>query len=125
MATTRHSPSQPTRHPESLNVADLRETLGISRERLGRVLDVSARTIQRWEENDQLPSNRWVRGVLVELARVVELGQEVFTPEGLQSVMSNPQPVFDNRSALELIELGEGERVYGEFAGAYEGYIGT
>lgn len=124
MATTRHPTSQPTREPETLNVAGLRETLGISRERLGRVLDVSARTIQRWEDNDQLPSNRWVRGVLIELARIVDLGQEVFTPEGLQAVMTKPQPVFDNRSALELVENGEGERVFGEFAGAYEGYIG-
>lgn len=124
MATTRHTPSHATREPETLNVADLRETLGISRERLGRVLDVSARTIQRWEDNDQLPSNRWVRGVLIELARIVDLGQEVFTPEGLQAVMTKPQPVFDNRSALELVENGEGERVFGQFALTYEGGLG-
>ena len=109
----------------AISVADLRAKLGISRERMGRLLDVSARTIQRWEDNDQLPSNRWVANVLVQLHQIVELGLEVFTPEGLQIVMSKPQPVFDNRSGLDMIEAGEGENVYREFAGAYEGYIGT
>lgn len=110
---------------DQLSVASLRARLGISRERMGRVLDVSTRTIQRWEDADQLPSNRWVRGVLVDLDRVLRLGLEIFTPDGLQSVMTQPQPAFDNRSGLDLIEAGEVGRVISEFAGAYEGYVGT
>lgn len=127
MATRSHQTqlSESRQEPESISVARLRETLGISRERMGRVLDVSARTIQRWEDNDQLPSNRWVTNVLIDVNRIVELGQEVFTPEGLRIVMTTPQPVFGNRSGLEKIEAGEGADVYSEFAGAYEGYIGT
>lgn len=125
MATSQHVHTPTSREPQTLSVAELRETLGISRERMGRLLDVSARTIQRWEDQNQLPANRWVRDVLVELDRVVSLGKEVFTPEGLQIVMTRPQPVFKNRSGLDLIEAGEGETVFGEFAGAYEGYIGT
>ncbi|HLU37076.1 MAG TPA: helix-turn-helix domain-containing protein [Thermomicrobiales bacterium] len=108
-----------------LSVRALRETLGISRERMGRLLDVSARTIQRWEDNDQLPSNRWVRAVLVDLDKILELGKEVFTPEGLQVVMTEPQPAFDGKSGLEMMEAGKSSVLYGEFAGAYEGYIGT
>lgn len=111
--------------PNSISVAWLRETLGISRERMGRLLDVSARTIQRWEDNNQLPSNRWVTKVLIQLNDIVSLGLDVFTPEGLRIVMTEPQPVFGDKSGLEKIEAGEGEDVYGEFAGAYEGYIGT
>jgi DNA-binding transcriptional regulator YiaG len=109
----------------SLNIARLRTTLGISRERMGRLLDVSARTIQRWEDTDQLPSNRWVRAVLVDLDRILALGEEVFTPEGLQIVMTKPQPAFDGKTGLEMMESGRSSDVYGEFAGAYEGYIGT
>ena len=131
MATSTHHRTQtdktaaPRLGDKTISVADLRATLGISRERLGRVLDVSARTIQRWEDNTQLPSNRWVLNVLVQLNDIVELGQDVFTPEGLRIVMTKPQPAFDNRSGLEAIEAGDGDQVYGEFAGAYEGYLGT
>jgi DNA-binding transcriptional regulator YiaG len=130
MATSTHrhpyaSSHDPRADGTSLSVADVRAKLGISRERMGRLLDVSARTIQRWEDNNQLPSNRWIANVLVQTHEIVELGLEVFTPEGLQTVMTTPQPVFDNRSGLEKVESGEGEDVYREFAGAYEGYLGT
>lgn len=126
MATySRHTSSSPATMPESLSVARIREALGISRERMGRVLDVSARTIQRWEDNDQIPSNRWVTNVLVDLDRIVDLGLDVFTPEGFQIVMNDPQPVFDGKSGLDMIETGKADQVFGEFAGAYEGYIGT
>jgi transcriptional regulator with XRE-family HTH domain len=111
--------------PSSISVAYLRETLGISRERMGRLLDVSARTIQRWEDNKQLPSNRWVTNVLIQLNDIVTLGLDVFSPEGLRIVMTEPQPAFGDKSGLEKIEAGEGQDVYSEFAGAYEGYIGT
>ena len=109
----------------AISIADIRANLGISRERMGRVLDVSARTIQRWEDNDQLPTNRWVMQVLIQLQNIVDIGLEVFTPEGLHRVMTNPQPGFDNRSGLDLIESGDGRRVFGEFATLAEGAIGT
>jgi DNA-binding XRE family transcriptional regulator len=124
MATSTHRADSLQSDRNSLSVADIRAKLGISRERMGRLLDVSARTIQRWEENDQLPSNRWVTKVLVQVNDIVNLGLEVFTPESLHVIMTTPQPGFDNRSGLDKIEAGEGDEVYGEFAGAYEGYIG-
>jgi DNA-binding transcriptional regulator YiaG len=108
----------------AISIADIRANLGISRERMGRVLDVSARTIQRWEDNNQLPANRWVMQVLVQLQNIVDVGLEVFTPEGLHRVMTNPQPGFNNRSGLDLFENGEGETVFGEFVSADEGYLG-
>lgn len=110
--------------PDPTSVARLRGALGISRERMGRLLDVSARTIQRWEDNDQLPSNRWVANVLIDLDRIVELGLDVFTPEGFRIVMNDPQPVFDGKSGLDMVEAGKATDVFSEFAGAYEGYIG-
>ena len=108
----------------SISAAYLRETLHVSRERMGRLLDVSARTIQRWEYNDQLPSNRWVTNVLVQLDEIVSLGLHVYTPEGFQVVMTQPQPAFGAKSGLAKIEAGENQDVYAEFAGAHEGYIG-
>ena len=39
--------------------------------------------------------------------------------------MTEPQPAFDGKSGLEMMEAGKSSVLYGEFAGAYEGYIGT
>lgn len=57
---------------------------------MARLLDISSRSIQRWEENDQLPSNRWVLRVLNDIGLIVELGYLVFTPEGFRLVMTTP-----------------------------------
>lgn len=108
-----------------LSIAAIRKDLGISRERMARLLDVSSRSIQRWEENDQLPSNRWVLRVLNDIGLIVELGYQVFTPEGFRLVMTTPQPGFHNRSGLEAIEAGQPNVVLSGLAGLYEGYIGT
>ncbi len=113
----------PERGP--IRIATLRHDLGISRERMARLLDVSAKTIQRWEEHDQLPANRWILQVVVELQNIADLGLEVFTSEGFSLIMRQPQPVFEHRSGLQMIEEGHADDVYAELAGAYEGYLGT
>ncbi len=112
----------PERGP--IRIAQLRKDLGISRERLARVLDVSAKTIQRWEEHDQLPANKWILHVVIELQNIADLGLLSFEPEGVAIIMQRPQPVWDNKSGLQLVEEGRGDEVFGEFAGAYEGYLG-
>lgn len=106
---------------DRISVAQLRKDLGISRERMARLLDVSARTIQRWEEHDQLPSNRWVMQVLIDVQKIVDLGLEVFEPRGVHLIMTTPQPGFGDKSGLELVEAGRSEEVFGSFAGDYEG----
>jgi len=108
-----------------ISIAAIRKDLGISRERMARLLDVSSRSIQRWEENDQLPGNRWVLRVLNDIGLIVELGSLVFTPEGFRLVMTTPQPAFNNRSGLEAIEAGQPNIVLSELATLYEGAIGT
>ena len=108
-----------------ISIAEVRKDLGISREKMARLLDVSSRSIQRWEEHNQLPSNRWVMRVLNDIALIVELGNLVFEPEGFRMVMNTPQPGFGNRSGLAAIEAGQPNIVLGELAGLYEGYIGS
>lgn len=119
----------PSLHPghslpdrDRISVAGLRKDLGISRERMAYLLDVSARTIQRWEEQDQLPSNRWVMQVLVDVQNIVDLGLQVFDPRGVHLIMTTPQPGFGNKSGLELVEAGRANEVFGSFAGDYEGH---
>ncbi|MDQ3542134.1 MAG: helix-turn-helix domain-containing protein [Chloroflexota bacterium] len=111
--------------PGRISVARLRKDLGISRERMGRLLDVSARTIQRWEERDALPSNRWVLQVLIDVQNIVDLGLQVFEPRGVHLIMTTLQPGFGDKSGLELVEAGRSDEVIGYLAGAYEGFLGT
>ncbi len=123
--TSAHAGRGPVLPRRPLSIAAIRKDLGISRERMARLLDVSSRSIQRWEEHDQLPSNRWVLRVLNDIGLIVELGLLVFTAEGFRLVMTTPQPAFHNRSGLDAIEAGQPNVVLGELAGMYEGYLGT
>lgn len=109
----------------SIHIAALRHDLGVSRERMARLLDVSAKTIQRWEEHDQLPTNRWVLQVVVELQNIADLGRDVFTSDGFALLMRQPQPAFGQKSGLQMVEEGRADEVFTELAGAYEGYLGT
>lgn len=111
-------------HPP-VSVAAIRNDLGVSRERMARLLDVSSRTIARWEEQRQLPSNRWIRQVLIEIRTISELGHESLTKQGFRAFMATPQPAFGDRSGMEMIERGEADAVYRELAGLTEGYTGS
>lgn len=124
-AETRRSDHAPGRTMSSLSVVRIRADLGISRERLGRVLDVSARTIQRWEEHDQLPTNKWILRVLIQLNEILDLALTVYQPQGVHLIMTTPQHGFGGRSGLDLVDAGETETVIAELAGMYEGYLGT
>ena len=110
---------------EPVSIVGVRHDLGISRERMARLLDVSSRTVARWEDQQQLPANRWVRQVLIQMRNITELGHESLTQDGFQAFMTSPQPVFGDRSGIEMIERGEAETVYRELAGMAEGFTGS
>lgn len=118
---TRRDDRAPGGATSPLSVARIRANLGISRERLARVLDVSARTVQRWEEHDQLPTNKWILKVLIQLNEILDLALTVYEPKGVHLIMTTPQPGFGGRSGLDLVEAGSGEEVFGTFAADYEG----
>jgi len=99
----------------------LREDLGLSRERMARLLDVSAKTIERWEARPEPPANRAARKRLAQLREIVFLGLIVYTPEGFHRFLTTPMPAFDGRTGLQLIENDEGEEVIGALAADYEG----
>lgn len=109
----------------ALSVARVRAEFGISREKMARLLDVSARSVQRWEEHDQLPGNRWVLRVLQEMDQIAELGHQALTPDAFRTLLTRPQPGFGNRSGLAAIEPRQASLVLGELAGLYEGSSGT
>lgn len=103
-----HDRGSPERGP--ISGARIREDLGVSRERMARLFDVSARTIQRW-----------VMQVLIDVQNIVDLGLRVFEPRGVHLIMTPPQPGFGDKSGLEFVEAGRSDTVFGSFAGGYDG----
>lgn len=110
----------PTKTP-NIDVSDIRRNLCLSRERMARLLDVSSKTIERWEERGALPNNRTAVDRLSKLRDIIDLGLQVYTPDAFQLFLTLPMPVFQGHTALQLIELGEVDQVYGEIVADYEG----
>jgi transcriptional regulator with XRE-family HTH domain len=105
----------------ALSARQIRQDLNLSRERMGRLLDVSAKTIERWEDKDALPTGRAQRERLAKMQEIVHLGTTVYRREGLQRFLATPQPEFDGYTALQLIELGHEDKVLAALAADYEG----
>ncbi|MFL5762285.1 MAG: antitoxin Xre-like helix-turn-helix domain-containing protein [Thermomicrobiales bacterium] len=106
------------------NPLRLREQLHLSRERMARLMDVSAKTIERWEARKALPLNRSTRERLSRIQEITELGHAVYSPEGLERFLTTPLPVFDGATALQMIEIGHADRVLSALAADYEGLGG-
>ena len=105
----------------SLNLTVMRFELGLSRERMARLLDVSAKTIERWEQRGSAPRATADQQRLLQIREILDLGRIVYTDEGLHLFLTTPMPVFDGSTALQMIERGEGERVFAALATDYEG----
>lgn len=114
MIATHRSAATPT-------LRQLRANLGLSREKMGRLLSVSAKTVENWEREGRWPSDDARRGRLATLAEICELGLTVYTPEGFIRFMTTPMKVFDYHTALHEFELGHADRVLGALAVDYEG----
>jgi hypothetical protein len=88
---------------------------------MARVCDVSAKTIERWEETGALPANSMHRLRLTTLREIVELGRVVYREEGFRLFLTTPLRSFESRTPLQAMETGQLERVRRALAGDYEG----
>lgn len=107
----------------TLRPDELRRDLHLSRERMARLVDVSAKTVERWEQQHSLPPGASSR-VRVQLARIQEvrdLGRCVYTPEGFRLFLQTPLPAFASRTPLQMIEQGQVDDVIAALAADYEG----
>ena len=102
------------------DVAALRTALGVSRERLARMVDVSAKTVERWERGDTQPSGHSA-GRLAQLREITELGQLIYAPAGLTQFLTTPMAVFGYRTAAQMLERGDGDCVLAALSADYEG----
>jgi DNA-binding transcriptional regulator YiaG len=99
----------------------LRESLDLSAETLGRVLQVSSRTIARWEERETSPRDQSQILRIHKLQEIVDLGSQIYTPAGLREFLSKPQPVFNGHTAYQLMSIGEYDVVLSALAADFEG----
>lgn len=110
--TLRATPIQPR---------DLRDAFRLSRERLARLVGVTAKTVERWEAKPTRPARDETRARMAQLREIAELGATVYTRESLGDFLEAPLAEFDGLTALQLIERGEADRVLAALAADYEG----
>lgn len=116
MVTARTTYSFPAPNPRQI-----REDLRLSRERMGRLLDVSSKTVERWEERNSLPGTRVLIERFAKIQEIIRLGHAVYTPDGFRQFMTTPLAEFDGRTALQLLEIGQADKVLSSLAADYEG----
>jgi DNA-binding XRE family transcriptional regulator len=104
---------------------ELRRDLSLSRERMARLVDVSAKTVERWEHQQGLPlgASSRVREQLAQIQEIRDLGLIVYTPEGFQLFLKTPLPEFEGKTALQMIEQGRADAVLDALAADYEGVV--
>ena len=109
------------RTPPTIQPRRIRQCLGISRDRMARLLEVTSKTVARLEEEERLPAQAAAATRLARLKELADLGLLVYSSEGFALFMATPLPVFGGLTALQLVERGEIERVFAELASTYEG----
>jgi transcriptional regulator with XRE-family HTH domain len=104
-----------------IGLRDLRDAFRLSRERLARLLGVSTKTVERWEAKPTRPARDEIRLRMAQLREIADLGAAVYTREGLADFLDAPLAEFDGRTAIQLIERGEADRVLAALAADHEG----
>jgi DNA-binding XRE family transcriptional regulator len=100
---------------------EVREKLAVSREVMGRLLEVSAKTIERWEDQGKWPSRPESIQRLGMIAEITRLGLVIYTRQGFTEFLKTPLAEFGGRSAIQLMAADEGDKVLGALAADYEG----
>jgi predicted transcriptional regulator len=104
-----------------INPRQIRKDLHLSRERMGRLLDVSAKMVERMDAGPRLPTGSRVRSQLAAIQQIIDLGLRVYTREGFAQFLITPLPEFAGRTALQMIEQGHASEVRSALAADYEG----
>ncbi len=99
----------------------VREALSLSQEQLAHLLRVSSRTVARWEKARTGPERPEHKERLLDLRQIVELGQKVYTAEGLRDFFVTPLPEFGNKTAFDMVSIGDIQAVLGALASDHEG----
>ena len=107
--------------PKAHTPKEIRADLNVSREKMGHIMSVTAKTIERWEERHVMPPDPDKRNLLARISRIVDLGTAVYTREGFATFLRTPLPEFGDRTALQQMEAGRCDLVLSALASDYEG----
>jgi hypothetical protein len=91
---------------------------------MARLLNVSSKSIERWEASGIPRGNEQARARLSKLAEIIQVGRTVYTAEGFDLFLRTPVLELGGRAPLQMIELGDTDAVLAALAADYEG-IGT
>ncbi len=100
---------------------NIRQEMGLSREKMGYIMSVSAKTIENWERQDQLPADEEKRNRLAAIGELVDLGLLVYGAKGLPVFLQAPLRSLGHHTPLQEIMAGHVERVVEVLASEYEG----
>jgi transcriptional regulator with XRE-family HTH domain len=101
--------------------ADIRAKLSLSQEKLSSLLKISTKTVSRAEKEHLALKGVDVRVRLAKLQEIATLGLMVYTVDGLKEFLTTPLPVFDLHTAIDLMIIGEYDRVMAALAADFEG----
>lgn len=104
-----------------VDIAKLRAELELSREKLARVFDVSAKTIERWEARHSLPSTTANRQLAGDLREIIDLAIVVYGADGMRRFLGLPLPGHEGATPLQLIERRQSGTVFAALSADYEG----
>lgn len=99
----------------------IRKEMGLSREKMGYAMSVSAKTIENWERMDHLPSDDGKRARFAAIAEVAHVGSLVYGADGLRVFLQTPLRSLGDQTPLQEIMAGRVERVIEILAAEYEG----
>lgn len=89
---------------------DLREQLGLSQESLSRALDVSARSVERWEAAGATSASPDVARRVALVAEIAALADEAYG-DGVATFMVTPRRSLGMRTPREAVTRGDLEAV--------------
>jgi transcriptional regulator with XRE-family HTH domain len=107
--------------PQGLGLRLVRARLGLSQERFARVLDVSARSIARWEASDSAPVDPVTARRLVTVTEIVALAEEIYGAD-LGSFLSTPRRSLVMRTPRQAMIDGDLELVREVLVDGLEGH---
>jgi DNA-binding transcriptional regulator YiaG len=95
---------------QSADVSALCETYQLKREELGRLTGFSLRALAEWAAG-KLPSQP-ARRRLQEVRRLLDALAQIVKPEGIPKWLHRRNAAFDHLTPLQVIELGEIDRLW-------------
>jgi uncharacterized protein (DUF2384 family) len=103
------------------NIRTVRDYLGLSQESLSRALDVSARSVERWEATGATSSNADVARRVALLTEIADLASEVYA-DAVSTFMATPRRSLGMRTPREAMTRGDLDAVRQILINALEGH---